>query len=66
MTASNDRVVRVQWIDTSGTFMDVNVPPGSIREAHTTLLYIARISNDLSFIVSKVKNSVNNKVYHLD
>ena len=62
MTASNDGVVRVWWIETSRTFMDVNVPPGAIREAHTTPLYNARISNDLSFSLK----SKNNKVYHLD
>ena len=56
MTASNAGVVRVWWIDTSRTFMDVNVQPDAIQEAITTPFYNARISK-------KKKNISNNKLY---
>ena len=58
MAASNDGVVRVWWIDTSRTFMDINVPPGLIYKAHTTPLYNAKISNDLSFSLKSTKKIV--------
>ena len=52
-------IVWEQQIETSSALMAVNVPPGSIRDDHLMMSYLARISNGLSFRPNSWKEILN-------